>query len=208
MAEIEKSNSFIAMEHEVLKFWEDNNCYEKRKEKSYVCFIPENLTALKNGGRISPAIAAIGNVVGLKPVIMLSEGQLVKDSMTRHANKSFREHMNKALENFPVSEYDYLLISFGADEKMLKMVEENTDGFKLAEYDLINRGPGEFFGEKQSGSMNFKYASLKEDNALLELANSDSEEIISKIENFDNPEYKTLFDIAKANYQMKQTELD
>ena len=90
----------------------------------------------------------------------------------------------------------------------LKMVEENTDGFKLAEYDLINRGPGEFFGEKQSGSMNFKYASLKEDNALLELANSDSEEIISKIENFDNPEYKTLFDIAKANYQMKQTELD
>lgn len=90
----------------------------------------------------------------------------------------------------------------------LKMVEENTDGFKLAEYDLINRGPGEFFGEKQSGSMNFKYASLKEDNALLELANSDSEEIISKIENFDNPEYKTLFDIAKSNYQMKQTELD
>lgn len=29
----------------------------------------------------------------------------------------------------------------------LKMVEQNTDGFKLAEYDLINRGPGEFFGE-------------------------------------------------------------
>ena len=44
----------------------------------------------------------------------------------------------------------------------LKMVEQNTDGFKLAEYDLINRGPGEFFGEKQSGAMNFKYASLKE----------------------------------------------
>ena len=43
----------------------------------------------------------------------------------------------------------------------LKMVEQNTDGFKLAEYDLINRGPGEFFGEKQSGSMNFKYASIK-----------------------------------------------
>ena len=34
MAEMEKSNSFIAMEHEVLKFWEDNNCYKKRKEKN------------------------------------------------------------------------------------------------------------------------------------------------------------------------------
>lgn len=34
MAEMEKSNSFIAMEHEVLKFWEENNCYELRKEKN------------------------------------------------------------------------------------------------------------------------------------------------------------------------------
>ena len=31
---MEKSNSFIAMEHDILKFWEDNNCYEKRKEKN------------------------------------------------------------------------------------------------------------------------------------------------------------------------------
>lgn len=90
----------------------------------------------------------------------------------------------------------------------LKMVEQNTDGFKLAEYDLINRGPGEFFGEKQSGAMNFKYASLKEDSELLEIANNDSEDIISNIDNFSNPEYKHLFDIAKHNYQMKQTELD
>ena len=90
----------------------------------------------------------------------------------------------------------------------LKMVEQNTDGFKLAEYDLINRGPGEFFGEKQSGSMNFKYASIKDDSDLLEIANSDSEEIINNLDNFTNPEYETLFNIAKTNYQMKQTELD
>ncbi len=90
----------------------------------------------------------------------------------------------------------------------LKMVEQNTDGFKLAEYDLINRGPGEFFGEKQSGSMNFKYASIKDDSELLEIANSDSEEIINNLDNFTNPEYETLFNVAKTNYQMKQTELD
>ena len=34
MAEMEKSNSFISMEHDVLKFWEENDCYEKRKEKN------------------------------------------------------------------------------------------------------------------------------------------------------------------------------
>lgn len=90
----------------------------------------------------------------------------------------------------------------------LKMVEQNTDGFKLAEYDLINRGPGEFFGEKQSGAMNFKYASLKDDTDLLELANSDSEEIINDQSTFNDDEYKILFDVAKKNYQMKQTKLD
>ena len=90
----------------------------------------------------------------------------------------------------------------------LKMVERNTDGFKLAEYDLIHRGPGEFFGEKQSGLMNFKYASLRDDYDLLDVANADSEEIINDETTFTNEEYKTLFAIAKQNYQMKQTKLD
>ena len=34
MAEIEKSNNFIAMEHDILSFWEENDCYNKRKEKN------------------------------------------------------------------------------------------------------------------------------------------------------------------------------
>ena len=82
------------------------------------------------------------------------------------------------------------------------------DGFRLAEYDLKHRGPGEFFGEKQSGSMNFKYASLKDDSDLLELANFDSEEMVKNQELFHNREYNHLLTIAKYNYQMKQTELD
>ena len=47
--------------------------YHEGKD-GYLIFIPENLTALKNGGRISPAVAAVGNVIGLKPVITLTEG--------------------------------------------------------------------------------------------------------------------------------------
>ena len=34
MAENQKSNSFIEMEHDMLKFWEDNDCYGLRKEKN------------------------------------------------------------------------------------------------------------------------------------------------------------------------------
>ena len=93
-------------------------------------------------------------------------------------------------------------------EKRLKMLEYTTDGFELAEYDLVNRGPGEFFGEKQSGSMNFKYADLRVDNETLLLANQDSEQIILNPDFYNNQEYKALLEHAKYNYQLKQEKLD
>lgn len=93
-------------------------------------------------------------------------------------------------------------------EKRLKFVEENTDGFALAEYDLKTRGPGEFFGEKQSGSMNFKYANLLDDIDILNMANDDSEEIIKKKEFFESDEYKHLFEYAHNHYLMKINEID
>ncbi|MBE6591713.1 MAG: ATP-dependent DNA helicase RecG [Ruminococcaceae bacterium] len=39
------------------------------------------------------------------------------------------------------------------DLKRLKFLADNTDGFKIAQYDLENRGPGDFFGTRQSGRM-------------------------------------------------------
>lgn len=95
-----------------------------------------------------------------------------------------------------------------ASDKRLKFVEENTDGFQLAEYDLKTRGPGEFFGEKQSGSMNFMYADLIKDSALLELANTDSDDIIKGNELFSSDEYKTLYEYVQAQYMKKMNELD
>lgn len=93
-------------------------------------------------------------------------------------------------------------------DERLKMVETNTDGFALAEYDLLHRGPGEFFGSKQSGSMNFKYSDLLEDSDILELANLDSELIMKSNDLFSNPEYKYLYEHIHQNYMMKLTELD
>ena len=96
---------------------------EKRKQDNCIFFIPENLTALKNGGRISPAIAAIGNTLGLKPVIALKDGELVKESMTRHIKKTFREKLDVIKVDYPLEKYDYTLIEFDADQKILELVE-------------------------------------------------------------------------------------
>lgn len=97
---------------------------EKRKCDSNVFFIPENLKALKNGGRISPAIAAIGNTLGLKPVILLKDGELVKDTMTRNIKKTFFEKIDVLCKDYLTSEYDYTLISFDANEMIEKSISE------------------------------------------------------------------------------------
>ena len=42
----------------------------------------------------------------------------------------------------------------------LKILKETDDGFKIAEEDLILRGPGEILGSKQSGNIDFKFVDL------------------------------------------------
>jgi ATP-dependent DNA helicase RecG len=92
--------------------------------------------------------------------------------------------------------------------KRLKLVEENSDGFVLAEEDLLNRGQGEIFGEKQTGNMSFKMADVVVDSELLEVANKLAEEIINSKALFENEEYKNLLDIVHNNYQTKKEILE
>ena len=51
--------------------------------------------------------------------------------------------------------------------KRLKVIEESTDGFYISEKDLELRGPGDFFGTRQSGIPALKTANPMEDTALL-----------------------------------------
>lgn len=100
---------------------------ERNSKGSFTTFIPENLTALKNGGRISPAVAAIGNMIGLKPVISLTDGELVKDSMTRNMKKAFLEKFEDACQRLSFEEYDYCLASFDGNEQLVKFIKEHIE---------------------------------------------------------------------------------
>ena len=74
----------------------------------------------------------------------------------------------------------------------LKIMTKTTDGFELSEFDLKLRGPGDFFGEKQSGVPQFKMADLIEDFKILEIAMQDAKELLSLEEFFVNNEYLSL----------------
>ena len=52
-------------------------------------------------------------------------------------------------------------------KKRIKTMKESNDGFKIAEKDLLIRGPGELLGKKQSGLPTFLIADLTFDSDLL-----------------------------------------
>lgn len=107
---------------------------ELRKKDNFIWLIPKNLTTLKKGGRISPAIAAVGNVLGLKPVLSFVDGALVKDGMTKSMKKAFYEKIDQNYLNCPTNLYDYTIISFDGDANVINMlsdyISDKSNGYR------------------------------------------------------------------------------
>jgi len=64
--------------------------------------------------------------------------------------------------------------------KRLETMVETTDGFKIAEVDLSLRGPGEFFGLRQSGVPALRIASLVEDGELVSVARKEAFSLVDR----------------------------
>lgn len=56
-------------------------------------------------------------------------------------------------------------------KKRLEILNKSNDGFKIAAEDLKLRGPGDLFGIRQSGLMNFRLGDIFQDAKLLQMAN-------------------------------------
>jgi ATP-dependent DNA helicase RecG len=76
-------------------------------------------------------------------------------------------------------------------EARLKALEQTNDGFILAEKDLELRGPGEFFGRRQSGLPELQLASAL-DLHLLQVAREEAQTIFSVDPELGQPEHRWL----------------
>jgi ATP-dependent DNA helicase RecG len=76
-------------------------------------------------------------------------------------------------------------------EDRLTALEQTNDGFQLAEKDLELRGPGEFFGRRQSGLPELRLASLT-DMTMLQLARQEAAQLIATDPNLDHPDHRLL----------------
>ncbi|MCX6165354.1 MAG: ATP-dependent DNA helicase RecG, partial [Ignavibacteriae bacterium] len=88
-----------------------------------------------------------------------------------------------------------ILIAKNLDEvstKRLNILCETTDGFVIAETDMEIRGPGEFFGTRQSGILNFSCTDLNKDKQLLYKARDIAFNIIESDPQLRKPENEII----------------
>jgi len=64
-------------------------------------------------------------------------------------------------------------------KERLDILNKTNDGFKIASEDLRLRGPGDLFGIRQSGLMDFRLGDVYQDAKLLKLANDAADELLN-----------------------------
>ena len=78
---------------------------------------------------------AVGNVLGIKPVIKLIDGELVKVDTTRNVVKTFKQYIDEQVNEYPIADYDYFVVEFDANhnyaEQVYQYIEEKFPGYKV-----------------------------------------------------------------------------
>ncbi len=76
--------------------------------------------------------------------------------------------------------------------RRLKVMEETSDGFRIAEEDLAIRGPGDFLGTRQAGLPLLSVANLARDQKILQLAREDATALLARDPELEAPEHQAL----------------
>lgn len=90
----------------------------------------------------------------------------------------------------------YCIFVSGTDKEhsmeRLKILNKSNDGFFIAEEDLKLRGPGDLFGIRQSGAMEFEIADIYQDSGLLKKISVTVDDIIREDENLETEKYASI----------------
>lgn len=104
------------------------------------------------------------------------------------------------------------LLAEGDDEaahERLALFARTNDGFQLAEADLVSRGEGQLFGERQSGLSDLEVASLLRDRRLLEEARREAEGLLESVrEGVAPPAARLLTEAARERFAEKIAWMD
>ncbi len=129
---------------------------EARRANANIFLAVDTLKFLKKGGRISPAAAAVGSMLSIKPILSVGEGQIEPHAKARGAKQAKKmtfEAVTKALEEinaeYKVNMYMAHTMSDEEAQAMMVELEEKFPEYKIEMADLslsiaCHVGPGGF----------------------------------------------------------------
>jgi ATP-dependent DNA helicase RecG len=85
--------------------------------------------------------------------------------------------------------------------RRLKVMEQTTDGFRIAEEDLKIRGPGDFIGTRQSGLPDFRIQDALGDLTLLKKAREEAFSFLEKDPELASPDAACIKEVLKARWK-------
>jgi len=95
----------------------------------------------------------------------------------------------------------------GVGFERMQIIQDTHDGFTLAEEDLKIRGPGEFFGTRQSGMPDLRMAKLS-DMATLSLAREQAKALFARDPQLSQPEHAALKGVLETFWSRAETGAD
>ena len=84
------------------------------------------------------------------------------------------------------------------NNKRLKILNDSNDGFYIAEQDLKLRGPGDLFGIRQSGVLEFRMGDVFQDSRVLEQASEAAGRILEEDAELALPKHEKLKERLEA----------
>ena len=86
-------------------------------------------------------------------------------------------------------------------KKRIDVIASTTDGFRIAEEDLRLRGPGEFFGIRQSGFPELRAADISRDLELLQMARQDAFSLVASDPQLTQGTNASIRDTLRRRYK-------
>src|SRR5690606_23371553 len=100
------------------------------------------------------------------------------------------------------SEKSYCILLTGTElskesRQRMSIMTQTNDGFVIAEEDLKMRGPGDMYGTRQSGALNFKVADIVHDTGLLEETRNAAQILLQKDPNLSLSEHRVIKNVIE-----------
>lgn len=92
--------------------------------------------------------------------------------------------------------------------KRLDILNKSNDGFKIASEDLKLRGPGDFFGIRQSGDMEFSLADIYQDASVLQQASEEVTALLQADPELVSQEHENLRHYLEMFFEERRSKLN